>query len=90
MATDMETGISYQLKAKVVINATGVFVDDLLQMDKPGTGPLVRPSQGVHLVVDSSFMPSADALMIPKRRTAGYFLWCPGMISWCWVPPIRL
>jgi glycerol-3-phosphate dehydrogenase len=68
MATDAETGISYQLKAKVVINATGVFVDDLLQMDKPGTGPLVRPSQGVHLVVDRSFMASSDALMIPKTE----------------------
>jgi glycerol-3-phosphate dehydrogenase len=65
-ATDLETGKKYQLKAKTVINATGVFVDDLLQMDKPGKKPLVRPSQGVHLVFDRSFMPSHDALMIPK------------------------
>jgi glycerol-3-phosphate dehydrogenase len=65
-ATNLETGEKYQLKAKVVINATGVFVDDLLQMDKPGKRPLVRPSQGVHLVFDRSFMPSHDALMIPK------------------------
>lgn len=65
-AVDLETEENYQLKAKVVINATGVFVDDLLQMDKPGKKPLVRPSQGVHLVFDRSFMPSHDALMIPK------------------------
>ncbi len=65
-AVDVETGEKYQLKAKVVINATGVFVDELLQMDKPGKRPLVRPSQGVHLVFDQSFMPSHDALMIPK------------------------
>jgi glycerol-3-phosphate dehydrogenase len=65
-AADLETGEKYHLKAKVVINATGVFVDDLLQMDKPGKKPLVRPSQGVHLVFDRSFMPSHDALMIPK------------------------
>jgi len=64
--TDQETGKKYQLKAKVVINATGVFVDDLLQMDSPGKKPIVRPSQGVHLVLNRSFMPSADALMIPK------------------------
>ncbi|HTE01089.1 MAG TPA: glycerol-3-phosphate dehydrogenase/oxidase [Mucilaginibacter sp.] len=63
---DLETGMSYQLKAKAVVNATGVFVDDLLQMDKPGKKPLVRPSQGVHLVIDHSFMPATDALMIPK------------------------
>ncbi|HTD40121.1 MAG TPA: glycerol-3-phosphate dehydrogenase/oxidase [Mucilaginibacter sp.] len=65
-AVDLETGKAYQLKAKAVINATGVFVDELLQMDKPEDKPLVRPSQGVHVVIERSFMPSNDALMIPK------------------------
>lgn len=68
VATDQETNTAYQLKAKAVINATGVFVDDLLQMDKPGKKPLVRPSQGVHLVIPRSFMPTHDALMIPKTE----------------------
>lgn len=68
IATDVETGQTYKLKGKTVINATGVFVDDLLQMDKPGKKPLVRPSQGVHLVLDRSFMPGDDALMIPKTE----------------------
>jgi glycerol-3-phosphate dehydrogenase len=66
IAKDAETGKVYRLKAKTVINATGIFVDDLLQMDAPGKKPLVRSSQGVHVVVDRSFMPSQDALMIPK------------------------
>jgi glycerol-3-phosphate dehydrogenase len=66
VATDLETGINHHLKSKVVINATGVFVDDLLQMDKPGKKPIVKPSQGVHLVIDRSFMPAKDAMMIPK------------------------
>ena len=66
IAEDVETGKTYHLKAKVIINATGIFVDDLLQMDSPGKKPFVRPSQGVHLVFDRSFMPSHDALMIPK------------------------
>jgi len=65
-ACDVETGLAYQLKAKVVVNATGVFVDELLQMDKPEDRPLVRPSQGVHVVIERSFMPSEGALMIPK------------------------
>jgi len=68
VAIDAEAGKTYQLKAKIVINATGVFVDDLLQMDSPGKKPLVRPSQGVHLVLDRSFMPSDDALMIPETE----------------------
>ncbi|NDK56995.1 glycerol-3-phosphate dehydrogenase/oxidase [Pontibacter fetidus] len=65
-ARDLETGEEYNLNAKVVINATGVFVNDVLQMDKPAQDPLVRPSQGVHVVLDKSFLESETALMIPK------------------------
>ena len=68
VVTDMETGISYSLKAKTVINATGVFVDEILVMDAPEAGPMVRPSQGVHLVFDKSFLGPHDALMIPKTK----------------------
>ncbi|HVY73616.1 MAG TPA: glycerol-3-phosphate dehydrogenase/oxidase, partial [Puia sp.] len=67
-AKDIETGREFRLKAKVVINATGVFVDALLQMDQPGTPPFVKPSQGVHLVLDRSFLASDDALVIPKTE----------------------
>ncbi|MBA2760506.1 MAG: glycerol-3-phosphate dehydrogenase/oxidase [Segetibacter sp.] len=65
-AIDVESKKEYNLKAKVVINATGVFVDDVLQMDTPGKRPLVRPSQGIHLVVDKSFLKSSSAVMIPE------------------------
>lgn len=63
---DQETGIEYDIKGKVVINATGVFVDDLMLMDKPEARKLVKPSQGIHLVMDRSFLNSEHALMIPK------------------------
>ncbi|WP_045687440.1 glycerol-3-phosphate dehydrogenase/oxidase [Hymenobacter sp. AT01-02] len=66
MAADQETSTTYELTAKAVVNATGIFVDDILQMDKPGTKKLVRPSQGVHIVLDKSFLPGDDAIMIPK------------------------
>lgn len=65
-AIDVETGNQYALNAKVVINATGVFVDNILQMDVPAGKPLVRPSQGVHVVLDKSFMKGSSALMIPE------------------------
>ncbi|MFA6083269.1 glycerol-3-phosphate dehydrogenase/oxidase [Mucilaginibacter sp.] len=68
IASDIETGEIYQLKATVIINATGVFVDDILKMDAPEKKPIVRPSQGVHLVLDRSFLPAEDALMIPKTE----------------------
>lgn len=57
---------SYTLKAKVVVNATGIFVDDLMIMDAPEKDKIVMPSQGVHLVVDQSFLGGDAALMVPK------------------------
>lgn len=65
-AVDIESEASYHLKAKSVVNATGVFVDTILSMDKKDHRPMVSPSQGVHLVLDKSFLPGKDALMIPK------------------------
>lgn len=65
-AVDLETGTPYEFRAKTVVNATGIFVDDVLQMDSPNKKPIVRPSQGVHIVLSQDFMPTDDALMIPK------------------------
>lgn len=65
-ATDAESGKQYNLKAKVVINATGVFADDVLKMDKPEKRSLIKPSQGTHIVVSKSFLKSNSAIMIPK------------------------
>ncbi len=56
----------YDLKSKAVINATGVFVDQVLALDDSSNAAMVMPSQGVHLVVDRSFFPGNAAMMIPK------------------------
>ncbi|WP_114793173.1 glycerol-3-phosphate dehydrogenase/oxidase [Niabella yanshanensis] len=63
---DTEKSRSYQVKAKAIVNATGVFVDDILKMDDAEAGQTVVASQGIHLVVDKKFYPSAHALMIPE------------------------
>ncbi|HZH94420.1 MAG TPA: glycerol-3-phosphate dehydrogenase/oxidase [Flavisolibacter sp.] len=65
-AIDKETGEEYTIRSKVVINATGVYVDDILQMDTAGTRPLVHTSQGIHLVVAKSFLSGGSAMMIPE------------------------
>ncbi|MBE7173838.1 MAG: glycerol-3-phosphate dehydrogenase/oxidase [Williamsia sp.] len=65
-AFDTEAKQAYQLRAKAVVNATGIFVDDVLQMDSPGARPLVRPSQGAHVVVHGSSICNGSALMIPE------------------------
>ena len=63
---DVIGGESFELKGHCIINATGIFVDDVIKMDDPNEKPLVRPSQGVHLVVDKSFLGGDDAIMVPK------------------------
>jgi glycerol-3-phosphate dehydrogenase len=56
----------YTLKTRVVVNATGVFTNAIVQMDNQLEHDLVSPSQGIHLVIDAKFFPSTDAMMIPK------------------------
>ncbi|SUJ29843.1 Aerobic glycerol-3-phosphate dehydrogenase [Sphingobacterium spiritivorum] len=63
---DQETGQSHTIQAKSIINATGIFVDDILKLEEPKHKNLVRPSQGTHIVVDKKFLGKSDALMIPE------------------------
>jgi len=65
-ATDRETGETFDIPARQVINATGVFVDQLRRFDEPGAPDLVAPSQGVHLVLPRAFLPGETAIMVPK------------------------
>jgi glycerol-3-phosphate dehydrogenase len=64
-ARDAETGEEYRVSARVVINCTGVFTDELRRLDEPSAAPLIRPSQGVHVVLDRSFLPGESAIMVP-------------------------
>ena len=63
---DIESGQNYTVRSHVVINATGVFVDNILSMDDSMSAALVRPSQGIHFVLDKSFLQGDSAIMIPK------------------------
>ncbi|WP_166387666.1 MULTISPECIES: glycerol-3-phosphate dehydrogenase/oxidase [unclassified Polaribacter] len=64
--TDEESGKIHEIKGKQIVNATGVFADDVLRMDSPGAKKTIAPSQGVHLILDKSFLPGDDAITIPK------------------------
>jgi glycerol-3-phosphate dehydrogenase len=65
-AENLETRSKYNINAKVVINATGVFADEIHRMDDPKAKPTIRPSQGVHIVLENTFLQSQSAIMIPK------------------------
>jgi glycerol-3-phosphate dehydrogenase len=67
---DVETQTPYAVRARCVVNAAGVWVDQFRQQDGQAlhrpVKPMVAPSQGVHLVVDREFFPTDHALLIPK------------------------
>ncbi len=65
-ARDMETGEEFSIRSKVVINATGVFADEIMKMDRPGVSSMITPSQGIHLVLDQEFLESEHAIMVPQ------------------------
>jgi glycerol-3-phosphate dehydrogenase len=65
---DLENDETFTVKAKAVINATGVFVDAVRQMDEPKASSIIAVSQGIHIVLPKSFLPGNAAIMIPKTE----------------------
>lgn len=63
---DSESGEEITVEGKVVINATGVFADSVRKMDDGQAEQMLSPSQGIHIVLDKSFLPGDHAIMIPK------------------------
>lgn len=59
------SGEELEIKSRVVINATGIFTDDILEMDEPGHPEIIQCSQGIHLVLDKTFLPGESAIMVP-------------------------
>ncbi len=76
VVVDQLTGERHTIKARCVVNAAGVWVDELRQKDGEAsagekshpTRPMVAPSQGVHMVVDRDFLATNVGLMVPKTE----------------------
>ncbi len=63
---DHFTGKEWEIKAKVFINATGPFVDEIRQLDDPQASPIVKASAGTHILLDRKYSPNDTGLLIPK------------------------
>jgi glycerol-3-phosphate dehydrogenase len=61
-ALDGETGRSITVRARAVVNATGIFVDELRLLDDPTAAPLLTYSRGSHVVVSAEALGRAEAL----------------------------
>lgn len=67
-ARDALTGQSFEIQAKTVINATGVFCDTIRKLDERSASSIIAPSQGIHLVLPKKFLPTDCALLIPHTE----------------------
>ena len=65
---DLESGNEFEIRARVVINATGPFTDEVRRMGSADAQGMIAPSQGVHLVFDQSFLASQTAILVPHTR----------------------
>lgn len=63
---DQETGEEASARARVVVNATGVWADEVRRLGDPAASPMLEPSRGAHVVLDRRFLPGDTAVMVPK------------------------
>ena len=65
-ATDRILERTIEVKAKCVVNATGVFAEQTMALESEDTDIKIVPARGSHVVIDRSFLNSDEAIMIPK------------------------
>jgi glycerol-3-phosphate dehydrogenase len=65
VARDLERGEEWRVRARLVVNAAGPFVDAVRRLAEPEAPPLLAPSQGIHLVFDETFLPGDHAILVP-------------------------
>jgi len=65
IAVDSESGQRMTIPAHVVVNAAGIFADDVRRLAEPEAQAMIAPSQGIHLVFEESFLRGNTAIMVP-------------------------
>lgn len=66
VAKDECSGETFEIRAKSVVNATGVFAEETMALESKDTDIKIVPARGSHVVIDRSFLNSDEAIMIPK------------------------
>ena len=63
---DLLSGKTIEVNSKLVINTTGVFIDEIRKLDDSNAKPILAQSQGIHLVFSKLKVPCNSAMIIPK------------------------
>jgi glycerol-3-phosphate dehydrogenase len=67
MARDLESGEQVQVRAGSVVNATGVWADELRpqELHDEAELPVIRPSRGTHITLSSQDLPLVAGAIVP-------------------------
>jgi|tagenome__1003787_1003787.scaffolds.fasta_scaffold20923586_2 glycerol-3-phosphate dehydrogenase len=75
-ARDLESGSELEIRAANVVNATGVWADRLRpsELHDEAEVPVIRPSRGTHVIVDSSVLPMNAGAIVPAGAGRSIFV----------------
>ncbi len=65
---DSVSGTGFKIKSRLFINCTGVHSDVVRLMANTGEITRIRPSKGVHIIIDKKYLQGKEAILIPKTR----------------------
>jgi len=65
VARDAETGRNMEVRARIVINATGPWGDRVRRLEHPGVEGILRLSRGTHITVPSARLPLSRIVAFP-------------------------
>jgi glycerol-3-phosphate dehydrogenase len=61
-------GDSWIIRAKVIVNATGPFADNIRSLDDSRVSPMLEVTSGIHVLLDGRFSPEDTGLLIPRTE----------------------
>ena len=76
--TDLENNIDFEIKTKLVVNATGVWTDQLIKLyPNEIPNPLIRPTKGVHLQYRRKNINNRNAAIVFSKKDDRAFFVLP-------------
>ncbi len=74
---DGRTGREIEVRARVVVNATGVWADRIRALDDPTVRPMLRPTKGIHLLIPRDRLPTHHAIIFTSPRDGRHMFLIP-------------
>ena len=70
----------FQIRARVVVNATGVWADAIRALDEGADPHAIRPAKGIHITVPADRLPCdiAAVIPVPKDKRSVFVVSWPG------------